>query len=83
MEDKLSEDKKEELRNIFCYFYFNDELTNVVPALINSFDFNKKMQEFYKNHEDVQRKFPNLYKNSIDRWLKKKQMHRDNNINLM
>lgn len=83
MEDKLIDDKKEELRNIFCYFYFNDELTNVVPSKLSSFDFNLKMQQFYLEHEDVQRKFPNLYKNSMDRWLKKKQKHRDSNINLM
>lgn len=83
MEDKLSEDKKEELRNIFCYLYYNDELTNVVPAKLSSFDFNLKMQQFYLEHEKIKINKPNLYKNALKRWKEKQLKYFNNNINLM
>jgi len=81
--EKLNDDKKEELRNVFCYLYYNDELTNVVPAILSPYEFNSKMQQFYKDYEKVQKQKPNLYENAFKKWKKKQRWHYNNNVNLM
>lgn len=81
LEDKLNEDKKEELRNIFCYLYYNDELTNVVPATLTPYEFNSKMQQFYKDYKEVQKQKPNLYENALKKWEAKKLYHENNRVN--
>lgn len=65
---RLNNLEREELQNIFCYFTYNKHLTDVVPAILNSAEFKRQTNIFYKEH--IRHKFekPTLYQSAVNKW---------------
>lgn len=77
-ENKIKDDLKEELRNIYCFLKHGKDLTECVPAIYSCYEFNAIMHKFYKEYESIKRS--NLYewKRAVDKWNEKKKRHYSN-----
>lgn len=68
-------DFKEEAQNVYCFRFYNKDLTEVVPKHLHPREFNKIMQKFYKTYrEEIKTKSIKSDK-AYQRWIEKLKNH--------
>lgn len=73
-------DFKEEAQNVYCFRYYNKDLTDVVPAILHPTEFNRKMQKFYKVYKNEIKTTDIRKDSSYQKWVSKMKKHNQSSI---